>query len=382
MKRILFFTMLLFSLNAKHVFVAGEGSFYNPNSGSISSIDENGSVAVLNNVGSVVHAVEAYQNMLLVSVNGDYKMQVYNISNQGLSLQSEISMEGLSPREIVVINHKAYVTVWNPDWTIYPNVDGYIKVVDLNSFQVLESIQVGVMPEDLLYSNGCLWVANSGESSISKINIDSNIVEEEIYVGQGPLFLSELNNQVYVARTYYDDSWNANFGTSKVGLDETSQIMEYGAGIACGGSILKYNNNIYRSFDGGVAPVDQNLEIVSNQKIGNYDPAMVYHAESIGDNIWIALTDFSSLNKVKVLSQQGVEIGSYDVGDIPGDFAEWEMCYFSGDAAEDGIINIFDVVSIVDGIIFETDYNCEADINIDGFINVLDLTNIVDSILN
>ena len=119
MKRILFFTMLLFSLNAKHVFVAGEGSFYNPNSGSISSIDENGGVAVLNNIGSVVHAVEAYQNMLLVSVNGDYKVQVYNISDQGLSLYSEISMEGLSPREIVVIDHKAYITVWDSNYNVY-----------------------------------------------------------------------------------------------------------------------------------------------------------------------------------------------------------------------------------------------------------------------
>ena len=88
-----------------------------------------------------------------------------------------------------------------------------------------------------------------------------------MYVGEGPLFLSELNNQVYIARTHYDESWNANFGTSKIGLDESSQIMEYGAGIACGGAILNYNNNIYRSFDGGLAPINQSLEILSNQKV-------------------------------------------------------------------------------------------------------------------
>ena len=31
--------------------------------------------------------------------------------------------------------------------------------------------------------------------------------------------------------------------------------------MACGGSIMIYNNQIYRSFDGGIAPLDENLNI-------------------------------------------------------------------------------------------------------------------------
>ena len=80
MKNILFSTLLLFFLNATHVFVAGEGSFNEPGTGSISRISPNGEVDIFENVGSVVHAVEYYQNMLLVSVNGEYKVKVYNIS--------------------------------------------------------------------------------------------------------------------------------------------------------------------------------------------------------------------------------------------------------------------------------------------------------------
>jgi hypothetical protein len=382
MKNIFISALLLFSLNASHVFVAGEGSFYEPGSGSISRIDADGQIDIFENVGSVVHAVEAYQNMLLVSINGDHKVQIYNIFEENIDLVAEVSMDGQSPREIVVADHKAYVTTWDPDWTVYPNVDGYVKVISLDNFQVEESIQVGVMPEGLLYNNGYLWVANSGESTVSKIDVASDMIQDEVYVSQGPLFLSELNDVVYVARTYYDSSWNANFGTSKIGLDGSSQIMEYGAGIACGGSIMKYNNSIYRSFEGGVAPINQSLEIVSEEKIGNYDPSLLYHADAINENIWIALTDFSNINEVKVLNNSGDEISSYNVGAIPGDFAQWEMCYFSGDVVKDEILNVFDVVSIVDNIISKHSYNCESDLNTDGFINVLDVTTVVLLILN
>ena len=105
---------------------------------------------------------------------------------------------------------------------------------------------------------------------------------------------------------------------------------------------MKYNNNIYRSFEGGVAPINEDLEIIVDEKIGDYDHYMLYHADVLGDNVWVALTDFSSINQVKVLSDQGEEVHSFDVGDIPGDFTAWEMCYFDGNLINDEILNIYE----------------------------------------
>ena len=125
-----------------------------------------------------------------------------------------------------------------------------------------------------------------------------------------------------------------------------------------------------------------NLEIISTEKIGNYDPSMLYHADVINDNIWIALTNFSNTNEVRVLNSQGYEIDSYNVGSTPGDFTNWEMCYFDGDVNQDEALNVFDVVSIVDNAIYSFPYGCESDLNADGYINILDVTTTVQLILN
>ena len=43
----------------------------------------------------------------------------------------------------------------------------------------------------------------------------------------------------------------------------------------------------------------------------------------IGEKIYFGLTDYVKFNKVKVISRDNLEIASYDVGIIPGDFAVW-----------------------------------------------------------
>ena len=309
-----------------YVFVAGEGDFYTSNSGSISYIDEYGNVNILEEIGSTVHSVEVHEDILLVSVNGDQKILVYNISDLGLEFKMEILTDGQSPRDIIVISDRAYFTTWNPDWYIYPAISGYIKVLDLNTFEILESIEVGIMPEGMLYKDGYLWVANSGESSVSKINTASNIVEESLNVGSGPQFLTELNDDIYIARTFYNDDYTEIFyGTSKI---NGNSIMEathnFSAGGACGGSVMTFNNKVYRSFDGGLVRMVDNLDLDLTSKIGNYDQSQVYHVEIINGNIWFTLTDYSTMNMVKIIDSNGNELASYDVGVNPGDLAFWK----------------------------------------------------------
>ena len=44
----------------------------------------------------------------------------------------------------------------------------------------------------------------------------------------------------------------------------------------------------------------------------------------IDDNIWFAITNYTTLNEVKVVDYTGNEIESYSVGINPGDFARWQ----------------------------------------------------------
>ena len=124
---------------------------------------------------------------------------------------------------------------------------------------------------------------------------------------------------------FYDEQWNAFYGTSRVDVGNLdSQINNYGAAIACGGSIMTMGADVYRSFDGGVAPLDSSLDIVQSEKIGNYDPSHVYHVEVLDNSVWFCLTDYASLNQIKSLDLFGNELHSYDVGIAPGDIAFWQ----------------------------------------------------------
>ena len=53
---------------------------------------------------------------------------------------------------------------------------------------------------------------------------------------------------------------------------------------------MKYNNEIYRSYDGGIAPLEYNLDIRTSSRIGSYDQSQVYSTEVIGDYIYFGIT--------------------------------------------------------------------------------------------
>jgi hypothetical protein len=144
-------------------------------------------------------------------------------------------------------------------------------------------------------------------------------------VGKGPTDITLKNNEVYVANTYYDSNYNAFYGSSKLnGITQEIDIKYYGSGVVCGGSVMNYQSEILRSFEGGVAKLGNDLEIIQSTKIGSYDSSQLYSVEGIGNFIYFGLTNYTDFNKVKVVDISNYEIASYDVGLFPGDFAFWE----------------------------------------------------------
>ena len=247
-------------------------------------------------------------------------IKVYDISEDGLALPGiEISTDNSSPRELVVVDDKVYFTNWNTQ---------DVKVLNMVNYNIETSISVGGLPESIVTDGSYLWVGItmnsdwSSASSVVKIDMNTNSVVETYEVGLGPTSLTVDDNEVYVARTFYDENWNSFYGSSKIdGSDIT--INNYGAGVACGGSVVKYNNEIYRSYDGGIAPLEYNLDIRTSSKIGSYDQSQVYSTEVVGDYIYFGITDYTTTNEVKVVDFSGNEIASYDVGISPGDFSVW-----------------------------------------------------------
>ena len=325
--------------NSSWIFVANEGisNSLDENDnvlGYISMIDDVGNVYETDAIGDVVQSLEVYKDKLIVIVNNDHKIILYDITEaEGIKLPGVIVSTGnSSPREMVVIDDNIYFTNWETQ---------DVKILNLENNQIEETtISINGRPEDIIYDGTYIWVSipeiikgdgNQG-TKVAKIDPNTNLLIDYIEVGNGPTQLTEFNNSIFISRTYYeyegvDDNgmWidpQIKHGTSKI--SDIIDIKPYGTGSACGGSILSYNNQVYRSFEGGIAPIKDNLDIDKLGKLGNYQQNQVYHVEIINDNIWFCITNWSNLNLVKVVNNNGQEIASYNVGIGPGDLAYWK----------------------------------------------------------
>ena len=308
--------------NSSWIFVANEGNFGAGN-GSVTMKDDNGKINTIDNIGDVVQSVEVYKNKLFVIVNNSHKIMIYNINETGVDLPGiEIPTENSSPREMTIINDKVYFTNWNSQ---------DVKVLNLSTYAIESSIPIEGLPEDIITDGVNLWVSipylglydtNDG-TQVVRISLETEQIVETYDVGRGPESLTLFNDEVYVARTYYSSDWTeTTFGVSKIG--EVITEVVYGLGAPCGGSIMLYDNKVYRSYGGGIAPIDDNLEIQSLDRIGSFDQSQVYHVEIINGFIYFTLTDYSSMNILIKVDINGNELTSYDVGLIPGDLAFWK----------------------------------------------------------
>lgn len=304
--------------SSSYVFVACEGN-YGASNGTVYAIDDYGNTSSIGSLGDVVQSVEVHGDKLFVIVNNSHRIMIYDITEYGISEPGiEVSTGNSSPREMVVLNEKVYFTNWNTQ---------DVKVLNLFTYQIESSLVLENLPEDIITDGEYLYVSmpnltlndqNLG-SRVVKIDPTSMSVLETHEVGLGPESLLMLNDEIYISRTNYSADWyTAYYGSSKI-ANGVVTVSDYGTGVACGGSILVSNNTVYRTYDGGIAPLDgSSLEIDALGRIGDYGSS-IYNAESINGLIWLGLTD----NTVRVMNSSGAEVGLYSVGAYPGDFAVW-----------------------------------------------------------
>jgi len=303
------------------VFIANEGN-YGATNGTISMIAENGEIYETNILGDVVQSLEVYGDKLIALINNSNKIKIYDITTEGLSMPG-IEIDCDSPREMVVVDNRVYITSWS----------GEIKIFNLFNYTFENPISVSGLPEGIIEKDGKLWVAVTMEldwtpgSYVYSFDIETGASEGAYYVDAGPVSLEFVNEILYVSRTYYDTDFSPNHGMSMVdGLDVIS--VDYGAGVACGGSIVSINNQVYRTLpadqpDGGIVALDESLGFNANIKIGSYQQSYIYHVEVVDDYLWFAVTNSDDYNYVKKLTLNGVELASYKTGIAPGDFAFW-----------------------------------------------------------
>src|SRR5687767_14423871 len=151
------------------IFVVNEGAFGSSNA-ELSFIKSDNSV--LNNIyaagnsglqlGDVLQSMHISNGKAYLVVNNSNKVEVVNVSD----LENTATISNLSlPRYMITYNGKGYISEW-----VGFSGDGNVKVVDLSTNLIIDSVVVGMQPEQMLLVGDKVLVANSADTTLHLIN--------------------------------------------------------------------------------------------------------------------------------------------------------------------------------------------------------------------
>ncbi len=198
----------------KGVFILNEGNFGTPN-GTISFYHK-GSGQVVNDIfsksnddqllGDVLQSMQIHGERAFIVANNSNKLEIVNHKTfESVGVVQDLKQ----PRHFAALNeNKGYVT----EWVAYGSM-GQVSVIDLENYTITKTITVGSMPEQLLISDGKLYVANSGGNTVSVINTATDAIENTIQVPDGPSeFVIAENGSIWLlsaGKVVYNDDWSA-----------------------------------------------------------------------------------------------------------------------------------------------------------------------------
>jgi YVTN family beta-propeller protein len=143
-------------------------------------------------LGQVLQSMYATNGKVYMMLNLSDTVVV--ATTDGFKLAGNIT--GLSsPRYMASYSNKGYITQWGET--------GVVKVVDLNTNLVMNTIDVGDGPEQVVVNNKEILVCNGGglthDSTVSVINPVKDQVTQTIWVGDNPKeMVVDKNNDVWV----------------------------------------------------------------------------------------------------------------------------------------------------------------------------------------
>ena len=178
-------------LNDSGFFIVNEGAFGNSNTSLSFYSDETGEVT--NNIFQLVNerplgdqsqsmAIHEDEGFIVVQNSG--KVEVIDVDNFESIATITDGLE--SPRYFIGLDDdKGYVSDWGAD-----GFTGSVKVIDLENYSVSATIVTGAGSNQMVMRGGFLYVANNGgfgtNNTISVIDTSSDEVVETVEVGDNP----------------------------------------------------------------------------------------------------------------------------------------------------------------------------------------------------
>ncbi|MBC8346318.1 MAG: hypothetical protein ISR82_02860 [Candidatus Marinimicrobia bacterium] len=309
-------------LTEQNIFILCEGNFGQSNASlwMLNPEKENITGPIYQNqtgqpLGDIGQSMAIVDDRLFVVNNNSHSLEEFSLGGDRVTHVRKIDLPGASPRYMAVYKNKGYITAWN--------VNGII-VMNLNNYTIEDTIPVNGLPEMILFHDNYLYTSIimkpdwTADNRVMKIYYDGTIAKSfEVVQGPGQMVIQE--NKLFVASTYYGSDWRTNAGNSVIDLNtEKVEANDLGQTNDFGSDLIAFNQTVYRSFKGGIAPLNPNLTIDANRMIGHL--GSTYSAAAFGEYIYLSETDFTAPDTVYVYDLSGLLIQNYQVGAIPGSF--------------------------------------------------------------
>ena len=249
-------------------------------------------------------------------MNNSHTIEVMNLAG-GAQYASTINLPSASPRYMFAEGDKGYVTSWGLN---------AILVLDLNTMESVDTIDVNGMPEHIINYQDYLYVSVPSKSDwttndqVLKINKSDYSIDSTFTVEPGPKMMVLDDSLLYITSSSYDSDWNGYAGITRINLFN-DEVLRYNAGqtSSYGTDIFKYQNKIYHLFDGGIVPLNNDLTPDTTGKIGNF--SSLRSASAYGDHLYFGISDYVAPDTVMIINGSGEMMNDYIVGALPGSFA-------------------------------------------------------------
>jgi YVTN family beta-propeller protein len=181
------------------VFIINEGAFgqsnasmthYDPNAKTVTNqifFKKNNS----SSLGDVFQSYFIHDTLGFNIINNSNTVEIVNANTFKSLGVVDVSL----PRYMTTNNTKAYLSEW-----VSFSDPGRVSVINLNDLELETTITVGYGAENLLVVDNMLYVSNNFQSDISIIDLESNQVVKTLEVGSAPGgLLLDANNDLWVA---------------------------------------------------------------------------------------------------------------------------------------------------------------------------------------
>ncbi len=230
----------------------------------------------------------------------------------------EITTDLDIPRYGVVFNNKAYVT---NQASFTTGEDDFVAVINLDTFEVENTILIGETVEFIKSSNDRLFVQNAAfgfGNKISVIDPNSSIIENQIQTESGLQNIEINNNSLYALHSSGLDIYDLN------NLNPTSTLV-LPESLSGAKNLQIFNNEAYYTFGTSVYKSNLNGTTLSGEVLFSYESSSefgsMYGFKVHESQIYLSdAGDFASDGFIEIYDTEGNFVFETAVGLAPNGF--------------------------------------------------------------